>query len=153
MTDQPSLTLELPALTDADLGAIRAFVARGLESVDCGSATDAFVLAVDEVCANLAEHTSADGQTGPVCIRVRRTGLDAIIVVEDSGRPFHPASAPAPDLDTDWPDRRVGGLGWFFVRQMVDDINYETVTTPRGPINRLTLTKRGARRAPHIASD
>ena len=153
MIDEPSQTLQLPALTVADLGAIRAFVARGLEFVDCGSATDAFVLAVDEVCANLAEHSSGDGQTGPVCISVRRTGLDAIIVVEDSGRPFHPASAPAPDLVTEWPDRRVGGLGWFFVRQMVDDINYETVPTPRGPINRLTLTKHGARRAPHIASD
>ena len=62
----------------------------------------------------------------------------------DRGRPFDPSYAPAPDLDSDWEDRRIGGLGWFLVRQMVDELLYDSTTDTDGPLNRLTLIKRGA---------
>jgi anti-sigma regulatory factor (Ser/Thr protein kinase) len=150
--------LAIPALTIADLGAIRAFLREALERLDCPGACDAIVLAVDEVCANLAEHGAKDGQAGPVRISVRRAAFDAIITVEDEGPPFDPADAPPPDLESDWADRRVGGLGWFLVRQVVDALTYES--TPRsvddvqvGVRNRLTLIKRDSCRAPHIARD
>jgi serine/threonine-protein kinase RsbW len=155
--DAPS-ELALPALTNADLGTIRDFLRQALERLDCPGACDAAVLAVDEVCANLAEHGAKDGHAGPVRISVRRAASDAIITVEDEGPPFHPADAPPPDLASDWEDRRVGGLGWFLVRQMVDDLTYESTPrsvdgVPVGVRNRLTLIKRDSCRAPHIASD
>lgn len=156
------LQLSLPSLTAADLASVRGFMSDSLRSLQCESAIDALVLAVDEVCANLAEHASTAGMAGPVCISVRCDASDAIIVVEDHGPPFHPADAPAPDLTSDWQDRRVGGLGWFLVRQMVDSLTYEAATIgtaasrndPTAPIptNRLTLVKRDARQAPPIGS-
>jgi anti-sigma regulatory factor (Ser/Thr protein kinase) len=42
----------------------------------------------------------------------------------------------------DWQERAVGGLGWFLVRQMVDDIQYESSADAEGAFNRLTLVKR-----------
>jgi|APMI01.1.fsa_nt_gi anti-sigma regulatory factor (Ser/Thr protein kinase) len=146
--------LELTPLTLDRLAEIRAFLTRTLTELGCGAAVDACVLAVDEVCANLVQHAEVGTFPGPTRVTVRRDGFDAIIVVEDRGRPFDPADAPAPDLSADWEDRRVGGLGWFLVKQMVDDLQYESTPVADGVLNRLTLLKRGAAGASgHPAAD
>lgn len=138
------LTLHVPAMTASALPAIRQFVTASLRTLGCAGATDALVLAVDEVCANIAEHGFDPDPPGPALISVRSDGSDAIIVVDDSGRPFTPGDAPPPDLDSDWQDRRVGGLGWYLIQQMVDVIQYEPISPEPGMTNRLTLTKRHA---------
>lgn len=136
--------LELSPLTLDRLGDIRQFLRVTLAELGCAAATDAVVLAVDEVCANLVEHATEGSTPGPTRVAVRRIGDDAIIVVEDHGPPFDPADAPAPDLVSDWRDRPIGGLGWFLVKQMVDDLTYDSMSTAQGMLNRLTLIKRGA---------
>jgi serine/threonine-protein kinase RsbW len=130
-------------LTLADLSAIRAFVRAALSEVGCAAAVDPCTLAVDEVCANLVEHASS-AAGGPTRVMVRRDGFDAIIVVEDHGIPFDPANAPPPNLSTNWEERPIGGLGWFFVKQLMDGVHYTSTPTAKGQVNRLTLTKRGA---------
>ncbi len=141
-------TLALSPLTLDRLGDIRQFLRMTLDELGCAGAIDAIVLAVDEVCANLVEH-AVDHETvgmapGPTRVSVRRSQDDAIIVVEDRGHPFDPADAPAPDLTSDWIDRPIGGLGWFLVKQMVDEVHYDSASTEQGTLNRLTLIKRGA---------
>jgi anti-sigma regulatory factor (Ser/Thr protein kinase) len=138
----PTRELQLTPLTLDRLAEIRTFLAHTLTSLGCAAAVDAFVLAVDEVCANLVQHADAGTFPGPTRVTVQRRDNDAIIVVEDRGRPFDPADAPAPDLTSAWEERRVGGLGWFLVRQMVDELSYHTTTLADGPLNRLTLVKR-----------
>src|SRR5262249_35864821 len=61
------------------------------------------------------------------------------VAVTDRGTPFDPASAPEPDLEAHWQDRRIGGLGWHLIRRLVDEVRYES-TKEAG--NRLTLIKR-----------
>ncbi|WP_411279249.1 ATP-binding protein [Gemmatimonas sp.] len=136
--------LALSPLTLDRLGDIRQFLRETLADLGCAGVTDAIVLAVDEVCANLVEHATDGLAPGPTRVSVRRSGDDAIIVVEDRGQPFDPADAPAPDLVSDWIDRPIGGLGWFLVKQMVDDLSYDSVSSAQGMLNRLTLIKRGA---------
>lgn len=139
--------LALTPLTLDRLAEIRGFLTTALTELGLSPAVDACVLAVDEVCANLVEHADAGTFPGPTRVTVCRSDGDAIIVVEDRGRPFDPADAPAPDLSADWEDRPVGGLGWFLVKQMVDDISYESTPVADGLLNRLTLIKRGAARS------
>jgi CheY-like chemotaxis protein/anti-sigma regulatory factor (Ser/Thr protein kinase) len=134
--------LALTPLSLDRLADIRSFLARSLTELGCASSIDAFVLAVDEICANLVQHAEVGAYPGPTRVTVRRSGLDAIITVEDRGRPFDPANAPAPDLTTAWEDRPVGGLGWFLVKQMVDELTYVSISDAVGMLNRLTLTKR-----------
>ncbi len=136
--------LALSPFTLDRLGDIRQFLRVTLAELGCAGATDALVLSVDEVCANLVEHGTDGLAPGPTRVSVRRSGDDAIIVVEDRGEPFDPANAPTPDLVSDWIDRPIGGLGWFLVRQMVDELQYDSVSTAQGMLNRLTLIKRGA---------
>jgi len=134
--------LALSPLSLDRLAEIRQFLARSLTDLGCASSVDGFVLAVDEICANLVQHADVADFPGPTRVTVRRSGPDAIITVEDRGRPFDPANAPAPDLTSGWEDRPVGGLGWYLVRQMVDDLTYESSPDSDGVLNRLTLIKR-----------
>lgn len=134
--------LALTPLTLDRLGEIREFLARSLSALGCGAATDALVLAVDEVCANLVEHAEVGTFPGPTRVAVRREGMDAILTIEDRGRPFDPADAPVPELSSDWERRQVGGLGWFLVKQMVDELTYASAPGSDGMVNRLTLIKR-----------
>ena len=134
--------LALSPLSLDRLAEIREFLSASLRDLGCASSVDAFVLAVDEICANLVQHAEVGDYPGPTRVTVRRSGSDAIITVEDRGRPFDPADAPAPDLTSNWEDRRVGGLGWFLVKQMVDDLTYVSSVVPDGVVNRLTLIKR-----------
>ncbi len=138
----------VPALTVGELAQIRDFVRRALTSLGCEGVAEPLTLAVDEVCANVAMHGFGQGTPGGARVIVRRSGTDAVIIVEDEGSPFDPADAPLPDLTADWEDRPVGGLGWFLVRQMVDEMHYEALPSPGGGSNRLTLTKRGVATAP-----
>ena len=135
-------TLTLTPLTLDRLAEIRSFLTTSLTELGLSAAVDACVLAVDEVCANLVEHADVGTFPGPTRVSVRRSGSEAIVVVEDRGRPFDPANAPAPDLSADWEARPVGGLGWFLVKQMVDHLSYESTPVADGLLNRLTLIKR-----------
>lgn len=138
----PVRELALTPLTLDRLAEIRRFLANALTELGCGAAVDALVLAVDEVCANLVEHADVGTFPGPTRVMVRREGRNAILTIEDHGRPFDPADAPNPSLSADWQDRPIGGLGWFLVKQMVDDLHYESIADADGVLNRLTLTKR-----------
>lgn len=145
--DTSERALALTPLSLDRLAEIRAFLSRSLTELGCAGSIDAFVLAVDEICANLVQHADVGVFPGPTRVTVRRDGKNAIITVEDRGRPFDPADAPAPDLTSDWEDRPVGGLGWYLVKQMVDDLAYVSTPVADGVLNRLTLTKR------NVASD
>jgi anti-sigma regulatory factor (Ser/Thr protein kinase) len=117
---------------------IRDFVARlcataGATHDDCF----ALKLAVDEVCTNIIEHGYGMDGGGDISITVRIENGEARVVVEDTGRPFAPADAPSPDLDADWQERPMGGLGWHLIRNLVDDHGYRR----RDDHNRLTLIK------------
>ena len=136
--------LELSPLTLDRLAEVRAFLRDALAALEAPGAVDALVMAVDEVCANLVQHAPPGTTPGPSRVSVRRDADRVIVEVEDRGHPFDPADAPPPDLDAPWEERRVGGLGWFLVRQMVDDLRYESHQADDGPFNRLTLTRRAA---------
>ena len=97
------------------------------------------VLAADEVCANVIAHGYEGREPGPIAIAVNDGDGALYITIEDEGRAFDPADAPGPDLDGDWFERRIGGLGWHLVRAVVDELRYERLSATR---NRVTLVKR-----------
>lgn len=103
-----------------------------------GDAGDELKLAVEEVCMNLILHGYPPAPPGPIDLSIAAADGQVIVEVRDQARPFDPAQAPAPDLESGWEQRRVGGLGWHLVRQMVDEIRYESSAVG----NRLTLVKR-----------
>jgi serine/threonine-protein kinase RsbW len=49
-----------------------------------------------------------------------------LISVEDTGHSFDPASIKEPALSEDIDERKIGGLGVFIVKELVDDFSYES---------------------------
>jgi anti-sigma regulatory factor (Ser/Thr protein kinase) len=129
---------EFPATLES-LSEIRRLVERWCR--DAGASAEdshAVVLAVDEVCTNIVEHGYAGREGGTISVRLEEAGDELRVLVGDRGAAFDPAGAAPPDLDADWQDRPIGGLGWHLVRGMVDDLSYRS--EPDG--NLLTLVKR-----------
>jgi serine/threonine-protein kinase RsbW len=95
-------------------------------------------LAVDEACSNVVEHGYAGMAPGPIRVTFDADGDRVVVAIADRGRAFDPSDVEAPDLDSDWEHRRIGGLGWHLIRRSVDAMDYET---NRESGNRLTLVK------------
>ena len=66
-------------------------------------------------------------------------GEDFIVTIRDRGKPFDPSSVPSPDLEADLDKRRVGGLGIYFMRKLMDEVSYN-FDAKKG--NELTMRKR-----------
>jgi len=93
---------------------------------------------VDEVLNNIIAYGYGPGEIGDILVRVAALDGRIIVDIEDSGHPFDPLTAPAPDLAAPLRERKVGGLGILFVRDLMDDVAYERVAG----LNRLRLSKR-----------
>lgn len=125
------------------LSDIRSFVDRRCRRAGASAEMcHAVVLAVDEICTNVIEHGYEGRDDGDLRLRFEASRDEIRVIVLDRGRVFDPADAPRPDLDADWRERPIGGLGWHLVRGMVDDVRYASGDSG----NEVTLVKRiGAR--------
>ncbi|NJN43608.1 MAG: ATP-binding protein [Anaerolineae bacterium] len=47
------------------------------------------------------------------------------IILCDTGRPFKPEDVPKPDITSPLDERKKGGLGLFFIDQMMDEAKFE----------------------------
>ncbi len=108
-----------------NLDTVREFV--GEAALRCGlnaSAIYAVQLAVDEAFSNIIEHAyGGESQENIECTcQIMTTGL--AITLRDCGKPFDPTVVPDPDLEADLEDRDIGGLGLFFIRQLMDEIHF-----------------------------
>ncbi|MBI5305154.1 MAG: SpoIIE family protein phosphatase [Chloroflexi bacterium] len=97
----------------------------------------AFKLAVEEACTNIVEH-GYRARPGMIELELDASATRIVVTITDHAPPFDPTQIPAPDLRADWQARKIGGLGWYLIRQLMDDVQYEP-STARG--NVLTLVK------------
>jgi serine/threonine-protein kinase RsbW len=96
-------------------------------------------LALEEVFVNLVAHGYENRPPGLVGVTLQIDPGRAVVTIRDQAPPFAPEQAPEPSLGQAWQTRTNGGLGWHFVRRMMDEIRYES-DPPHG--NRLTLVRR-----------
>jgi serine/threonine-protein kinase RsbW len=96
-------------------------------------------LATDEAASNIIEHAYQNNPQGILELACGMQGNAIRIVLTDRGRSFDPSEVPLPDLKADLSDRKIGGLGIFLMRKLMDEIDYRP-----GPnqSNILTMTKR-----------
>jgi serine/threonine-protein kinase RsbW/sigma-B regulation protein RsbU (phosphoserine phosphatase) len=94
-------------------------------------------IALDEVLTNIGKYAHADNAAPQIdiCLTVSENVLEAVI--EDGGAPFDPLQVASPDLGAPLQQRRVGGVGIHFVRNLLDEVSYERA----GDRNRLLLRK------------
>lgn len=95
-------------------------------------------LAADEAASNIIEHAYEGVNNGLLEVSCgMRDGAITIIMV-DHGESFDPSAIPLPDLKADLSERKIGGLGIFLMRKLMDEVRYEAKKTG----NILTMIKR-----------
>lgn len=100
---------------------IREFgAARGLAQ----QATFDITLAFDELLTNTISYGFETGSRHEIKVRLALDGAEFHGEIRDDGKAFNPLDIPDPDLSLDIDDRPVGGLGIFFVRQVMDGVDY-----------------------------
>ena len=96
-------------------------------------------VAVEEVCENIVKYGYPDREAGSISLEFISSSEQVTISIEDSGIAFDPTHLPPADVTSEWASRPVGKLGWHLVRQLVDEIRYESISIGG---NRVTLVKR-----------
>ena len=100
--------------------------------------TVTFELALEEIFMNVVMHGSPTGRVPSVEVSLALCDGCLTLMIEDDGPSFDPLSLAAPDVMAGLEERRVGGLGVYLVRQMMDAISYQRL----GGRNQLSMTKR-----------
>jgi serine/threonine-protein kinase RsbW len=80
-------------------------------------------LIVEEILTNLGTNGNGSDKPARITVTVGPAGVKGEIV--DSGSPFDPRDAPAPNFDLAPDDRAAGGFGLFLVRQFSYKFEHE----------------------------
>jgi len=96
-----------------------------------------FELALEEVFLNVALHGADSSKVPTVTLDLAADDSTVTLIVADDARPFDPLSLATPNTDAALEDRKIGGLGVFLVRQMMDTVTY----SHEAGQNRLHMTK------------
>jgi anti-sigma regulatory factor (Ser/Thr protein kinase) len=81
-------------------------------------------ISTEEALVNIFNYAyqNTDGDVSVVC---KSDDNDKFIIeIEDSGIPFDLLSLKEPDTNLDISERKIGGLGIFLIRKLMDDIQY-----------------------------
>jgi len=110
-----------------NLSEIRDFVSTNAEKAGIESSTiDNIILAVDEACTNIIKHAYKLSPQGEIIIKI------------DYGKSCEPESIPQPDLRKYYREHRVGGLGMYLMKSLMDDVKYTSIP---GKYNQVLLRK------------
>jgi anti-sigma regulatory factor (Ser/Thr protein kinase) len=96
-------------------------------------------LATDEAASNIIEHAYENQPNGVLELSCGMKDDAITIILVDHGESFDPSEIPLPDLKADLSDRKIGGLGIFLMRKLMDEVHYEPKPDKT---NVLTMIKR-----------
>jgi anti-sigma regulatory factor (Ser/Thr protein kinase) len=107
-----------------NLSIISDFIDKAMRQVGAKEKSIAEVqLAVDEACSNIILYAYS-GRKGIIKLALELVGDDLIVTIRDKGKPFDPTSVPPPDLEADLNERKIGGLGMYLMRKVMDEVSY-----------------------------
>lgn len=118
--------LRIPSQTD-NLELIREFVTKVAGKVGFGQDDVGKIeLACDEACTNVIKHaykSKNSKKSLDVLIKVDFNKLT--LVVTDHGKGFDPNSIKMPDMKQYLAELKVGGLGIYLIRTLMDEVDYD----------------------------
>lgn len=95
-------------------------------------------VALDEVLTNIVDYGYTDDAEHEIRIRLRMLDNMFEATVEDDGVPFNPLESTVPDTHAPLRERRIGGVGLHFVKNLMSEVSYNRV----GDRNRLVLRRK-----------
>jgi anti-sigma regulatory factor (Ser/Thr protein kinase) len=133
------VTVSLPSDVNY-LDIARTFVAEIAGKVGLnGSEIHDLQLAVTEAVTNVIEHAYEGDSDQRIELAIEKDGECFIVAITDSGSVrFDPTSKPDPDMKEYMSQCRIGGLGLFLMRKLMDEVEY----TSDDNHNRVRLVKK-----------
>jgi phosphoserine phosphatase RsbU/P len=114
------LQLRFPARA-AELKRIREAVRVGVEGCGCSAKSTAdIVLAIDEACQNIIRHAYRGDSDNVIELEVEHRGDSLVFSLTDHAPAIDPSRVKPRNLD----DIRPGGLGTYFIRRVMDEVDF-----------------------------
>lgn len=132
-----------------NLSIIRDFISNS--AAEAGITPDVIenmILAVDEACTNIIKHAYKSYPDGELIIKTKSTANRFIISITDYGKSFEPDAIPEPDLQKYYRQKRVGGLGMYLMKTLMDDVKYVSIPGKRNEVllsKNIKLTQQNVR--------
>lgn len=124
--DVKTYRLKIPSQTD-NLELIREVVGKIARNVGFSEEESSKIeLAVDEACANVIKHAYRKDQKKPIDIVVKIDYQKLTIIVTDQGKGFDPKHLRDPDMQEYLAEMRVGGLGIYLIRTLMDEVDFKS---------------------------
>lgn len=130
--------LKLPSHTE-NLELIREFVFKIITRVGVSDDEASKIeLAVDEACTNVMKHAYGGESQDPIDVAIKIDLNKVTIIVTDRGRGFDPKVVEVPNMKEYLAEMRVGGLGIYLMRSLMDEVKYDVKPGIR---NKVTMVK------------
>ncbi len=125
--------------TAENLAVIRDFVKSAAEDRGFSqTAIDKIILAVDEACSNIIRHAYKNSPDGDIIVKVKSSDEKLTVEITDYGVDFDSTQIPEPDIKKYYRQHKVGGLGIYLMRKLMDEVKYNSVA---GKKNQVVLVK------------
>lgn len=114
--------------TTENLLKVREFIKAAAE--DClfpEETVEKIVLAVDEACTNIIKHAYNYSPDGLINISISVANKKFIVAITDNGERFDPETVPEPDIREYYKKKKVGGLGMYLMKKLMDEVKYSTL--------------------------
>ena len=89
-------------------------------------------LALEELLVNIAKYAYSPG-TGIIDISydISDNPKQLQVIIKDKGKEFNPLEKEEPDLTASVKERKIGGLGIYIAKNIVDDITYQRINNEK----------------------
>lgn len=93
-----------------------------MEKEDFSKETQAVVnIAIDEIMSNIVFYSGSE----VIEIEYLTSDTEVVISFADYGVSYNPLEAAMPDTDASAEERKIGGLGIFLVKELMDEVTYQ----------------------------
>ena len=91
------------------------------------------IIAVNEACMNIMEHAYKGDRSGEIVLEINNNGDEIEVVLTDFAAPVELEEIGPRDLD----ELRPGGLGTFFIKEIMDECAYAHLQDSGGNVLRM----------------
>lgn len=113
------------------------FANKVLEQHECPKMIIAKIdIVIDEIVSNVCSYAYQDDK-GELTFEIGISGCSVQLIFKDSGQPFDPLENPDPNVRIPPSRKKVGGLGIYMTKKMMDSVEYRFDNGE----NILTITK------------
>ena len=82
-------------------------------------------LVLEEVLSNTILYGYEDTHEHQIDVQISIQQQTLMVQIKDDGKPFNPLEAPEPDIEKPIEERKIGGLGIYLVRRLMDVLTYK----------------------------